>query len=145
MSSSKFSSRPPARKRPIICKVGPKPASTAFQDDPAVQVNAFVQALDLDPLAWYQFQGTFLLDWIQTKNHFFGRSAPSGDRVELWLFPTAAPNTWNALLDLWDSIRLPESWFYYDIFVPPDVPWGTPKFGDVVLSGRDYRIIQCKE
>lgn len=145
MSSTKFSSRPPARKRPIICKAGPGPASSAFEDDPAIEVTAFVQALDLDPVAWFQIQATFQLQWFPAKNHFFGRSAPSGDRVELWLIPAAVPNTWAAQLDLWDPIRVPETWYYSNIVIPVDLPWGTPNFGDVVLSGRDFRAIQVKE
>lgn len=145
MSSSKFSSRPPARKRPVICKAGPPGSDPPMPDQPPIQINAFVAVADDDPAGPVKMQEVFTLSWSTKESLFYGQSAPRGDRLELWLRPTGIAATWNAVLNVWDPWRTPETFYYYGLYANPNEPWGIPTFGDVHISLRDFRTLQLKE
>ena len=145
MSSSKFSSRPPARKRPAICKPSPRATPPGQLPVPPVQLHTFVDWKDLDPLAPGWQTASFLSLWFPAGKYFYGESAPSGDRTTIFLIQDFNVNYYTAFLRLWDTYRFGELFIYPGLYVEPDKPFQTPKFGDVNLSGIDFRIGQLAE
>ena len=145
MPSSKFSSWPPAHKRPPICHKGPPGSTPPLPEDPRRQLTAWVRFADKDPLAYGTQVGFFQITWNDATREYFGRSSKESERLELTLIPTADVALWNARLDVWDTFRLPESFLYFLLPVPTNVPFDTGKFGDVVISGLDFRILRVME
>lgn len=145
MPSSKFSRRPPARKRPWVCRAPPDPSDQRRLAAQPPEVNAFVHFLDADPLAPGDQVASFQLQWEPTPKRYAGRSTPDSTHLELVMQQTANPNVYNAILNVWDPFRNPESFLFFGIFVDPAKPFATANFGEVVISGLDFRVIQVLE
>ncbi len=145
MSSSKFSSSPPAHKRPPVCHKSPPDSKPPLPETPPRQLQASIHQVDLDPLATSNQRAFFQITRNAASTDYFGRTAPAGIRLELTFKPAATPNNWNAKLDVWDAYRHPETFTYSNVFVDPLNPFDTGLFGDVIISGRDFRRIQVAE
>lgn len=145
MQSSKFSSACIAQKAIVVCKKGPPPSTPALPPSPPTQLNTFVDFVDLDPVAPGQQTASFQSLWNSNDEQYFGRSAPSGDRLELTFARQTNPDLWAATLAVFDSFRDPEVFFYPNIPVDPDLPFDSGRFGDVALSGTDFRVVQIME
>lgn len=142
MPSSKFSSWPPAHKRPPVCHKAPPPSDPPLPPTPPTQLTTLAIQVDADPLAPSKQAAYFQSTWDATLRRYFGRSSEKPTRLEVTLTPAAAPNYWNARLDVWDPVRLPETFLYFDIFVNPSHFFDTGRFGDVIISGKDFRRLR---
>lgn len=145
MSGSKFSLRPAPLKRPTVCKKSPPATPFALQPIPPLQLNTFVNFVDLDPLEPGQQVASFQISWHADLNRYFGRSAPGASRLELTAIRKPDPDFYDVLLQVWDNYRTGEPFLFFDIYVDPSKPFDTGKFGAVVLSGTDFRSIQMME
>lgn len=99
----------------------------------------------MDPLAPGRQTASFLSLWFPAAKYYYGASAETGDRTTIFLIQDINVNYYTAFMRLWDTYRNGELFIYPGIYVDPDKPFQTPKFGDVNLSGLDFRIGQLAE
>jgi len=145
MCGSKFSLRPQPLKRPTVCKKSPPATPPNLLPSPPLQLNAYVDFVDLDPLQPGRQVAPFQLDWHTDLNRYFGRSGIGPSRLELTAVRKPNPDFYDVLLQVWDAYRTAEPFPFFDVYVDPSKPFDTGKFGEVILSGTDFRTLQLME
>jgi hypothetical protein len=143
--SFKFSSSPPARKRPWVCKPSPPEAAQRELAASPIELQAWIDYVDLDPLFPHRGTAYFPLVWIPAVPHYYGAKPTPEVNFVLTIARTPTSAVWQAKLQVSGAFPGPVSFVYPGLFIDPDKPFDTGLFGDIVLAGQDFRRIRIME
>lgn len=128
---------------PPVCRKAPEPGPTIPPFAPAIQLHAYANWTDLDPVAPYAQQAMLTLHRIGPGNIYHGRSSPSSVRLELDISQVRNSDFWDVTIRTFDPGQPPEEYTWLSIYVDPDQPFDTRLLLDMHVPKQDYRIVRA--